>query len=305
MKTHRIPFLLAALIILSCEWFSPDAGMGVLHITTQPQGCDVYLNGELQALKTDCYLEVEKGDDIVLRLLKDDYVDWTDTVEFADEDTLNVDKTFTGQLAVSSNPSGAGIILDGEATSETTPYTFEEVVVGPHSLRLEYEGYASVDTTTEVYYDQSTETSFELSQEFGYIEVKSTPQGAEIWLDGSNTGYKTDHTLENVRSGSHQLKLVLEGYDDWEYEVSVDAGETKTVNAGLVPTERQTVVFEIFTATWCGYCPGAAMGAHDMHDAYPGEVLIIEHHSSTSSSDPVANSQSSSRMNFYPQATGY
>lgn len=58
------------------------------------------------------------------------------------------------------------------------------------------------------------------------------------------------------------------------------------------------VVLEIFTATWCGYCPGAAMGAEDLVEAHPGEVLVVEYHSSPNN-DVFLNSEATARMNFY------
>ncbi len=60
------------------------------------------------------------------------------------------------------------------------------------------------------------------------------------------------------------------------------------------PVERQRVVFEIGTGTWCPFCPGAAMGASDLiengHD-----VAIIKYHSG----DIYANPYSSYRIAYY------
>ncbi|MCK5839908.1 MAG: PKD domain-containing protein, partial [Bacteroidales bacterium] len=63
--------------------------------------------------------------------------------------------------------------------------------------------------------------------------------------------------------------------------------------------ERERVVMEIGTGTWCGYCPGAAVGADDMvengHD-----VAVIENHNG----DSWANTYSNGR-NAYYGITGY
>jgi len=71
-------------------------------------------------------------------------------------------------------------------------------------------------------------------EEFGRIEVKSSPTGADIWLDGEDTGKTTNATLSDVSPGTHTLKLVKTGYEDWEDTVSVNKGETTVVNATLV-----------------------------------------------------------------------
>lgn len=58
--------------------------------------------------------------------------------------------------------------------------------------------------------------------------------------------------------------------------------------------ERENVLLEIVTGTWCPYCPGAAMGADDMiengHD-----VAVIEYHGG----DSYENTYSSSRISYY------
>jgi PKD repeat protein len=60
--------------------------------------------------------------------------------------------------------------------------------------------------------------------------------------------------------------------------------------------ERDMVVLEIFTATWCPYCPGAAMGAEDLV-ANGCDVAVIEYHSSNS--DPFYNTYASYRHGYY------
>ncbi|TES92890.1 MAG: PEGA domain-containing protein, partial [Candidatus Cloacimonadota bacterium] len=46
------------------------------------------------------------------------------------------------------------------------------------------------------------------------IQVNSTPTGAQVFLDGSDTGRTTNTTLTNVSAGSHTVDLVMEGYED-------------------------------------------------------------------------------------------
>ncbi|PLX12983.1 MAG: hypothetical protein C0598_04775 [Marinilabiliales bacterium] len=67
---------------------------------------------------------------------------------------------------------------------------------------------------------------------------------------------------------------------------------TFSVNAQQV--EREMVVLEIATGTWCYYCPGSAMGADEMiengHD-----VAIIEYHNG----DDYTNAEGNYRNNYY------
>ena len=58
--------------------------------------------------------------------------------------------------------------------------------------------------------------------------------------------------------------------------------------------ERDKVIVEVGTGTWCTYCPGAAMGVDDLiEEGWP--VAAIENHND----DPFANVYSNARNSFY------
>lgn len=57
---------------------------------------------------------------------------------------------------------------------------------------------------------------------------------------------------------------------------------------------KKYVLCEFATGTWCTYCPGAAMGAHDLVKN-GNKVAIIKYHSS----DPFSVSEGNTRMSYY------
>ena len=67
----------------------------------------------------------------------------------------------------------------------------------------------------------------------------------------------------------------------------------------LVAVPRNLVVVEVGTGTWCGFCPGAAMGCHDLLQNGHA-VAIIKNHNG----DSYANTYSNARNSFYG-ITGY
>jgi hypothetical protein len=67
----------------------------------------------------------------------------------------------------------------------------------------------------------------------GSISVTSNPAGAKVYLDGTDTGLTTACTINNVSPGTHAVKLVKEGYRDYEQSVTVTAGQTANVSATL------------------------------------------------------------------------
>lgn len=57
---------------------------------------------------------------------------------------------------------------------------------------------------------------------------------------------------------------------------------------------RELVVVEVGTGTWCGYCPGAAMGCHDLLENGHA-VAVVKNHNG----DSYANTYSNARNSYY------
>ena len=74
--------------------------------------------------------------------------------------------------------------------------------------------------------------------EFGEVYVYSSPWHADIYLDGSYTGQRT-HALLYVAVGTHKIKILKEGYKEWETTITVTAKNVgdyaKEVDAILAP----------------------------------------------------------------------
>ncbi len=67
----------------------------------------------------------------------------------------------------------------------------------------------------------------------GSIQVNSSPSGAQIFLDGSDTGQVTNTTLTGIAPGSHEVEVSKEGYVDYKQTVTVTSGQTARIDATL------------------------------------------------------------------------
>ena len=73
----------------------------------------------------------------------------------------------------------------------------------------------------------------------GRISITSTPSGARIFLDGSDTGRVTPYVTPYVSAGSHSIRLTLAGYSYWEQrDIPVSSGQITTVHAPLQRTNQ-------------------------------------------------------------------
>ena len=67
-------------------------------------------------------------------------------------------------------------------------------------------GYADASATVTVGHDQTVPVHFALTEVTGSIRVTSTPDGARIYLDGTETGEVTNATL-TVPAGAHTVRV--------------------------------------------------------------------------------------------------
>jgi hypothetical protein len=75
------------------------------------------------------------------------------------------------------------------------------------------------------------------------------------------------------------------------------SNDSRTERFDTYTTERDVVVLEIGTGTWCTYCPGAALGADELV-TNGHSVAVIENHG-PAGQDPYANTYSVARNSYY------
>jgi eukaryotic-like serine/threonine-protein kinase len=81
-----------------------------------------------------------------------------------------------------------------------------------------------------------------LGLKYGKVFVTSTPQGAQVTVDGrSDPDWVTPRTLEGLAAGTHTLILSKEGFSSAHRTVSVSAGRTQPLNVDLATLNSPTV----------------------------------------------------------------
>ena len=118
-------------------------------------------------------------------------------------------------LVVNSTPTGAKIFLDNTDTGHVTPYTFPDIQAGSHNVYVTLSGYTTPEPQVVPVTGGQTATAdfvlVEVPPEDGQLEVTSTPSGAEIFLNGANTGNVTPYTFTKA-PGDYQVSVTLSGY---------------------------------------------------------------------------------------------
>jgi hypothetical protein len=132
----------------------------------------------------------------------------------------------TGDLDLTSDPSGATVRLDGREVG-TTPLTLERLPIGEHLLELEKDGIYASRRPITIAANTLDRLRVKLDRLKGKLPVFSEPRDARVLLDGKDLG-STPVSLE-VEAGSYTLRLTKEGYRVHEEPLTLPADkETRT-----------------------------------------------------------------------------
>jgi hypothetical protein len=209
---------------------------GSIAVTSTPSGAAIFLDGTDTGLVTPATISDVPVGDHVVTLTLDDYADASAAVPVQSGETATVDLTLTrhtGSLAVTSTPTGAKVFIDSADTGKTTNATVDRIGIGDHVVTLAKDGYRTAEANVTIRYNETATLHMDLIAATGNITVASSPEGASIFLDGTDTGKATNTTLENVPAGEHAVTVKKSGYMDATKTVTVVDRETATVSFAL------------------------------------------------------------------------
>ena len=198
---------------------------GTIDISSEPAGAEVTVNGIVKGVTPLRVTEVPRGRATV-KFRLDGFAEEVRelAINAGDVQTLPIVlKGLPGTLQLTSVPDGARFYVNNEAKGKG-PLSLTGLHPGEYSVRAELEGYGTMTKTVVLDNGQSSSEEFRLSNVMGRIEVRTSPVGAQVFLDGKLCGVtkSKDPSAEfsdileipNVMEGEHTLVLKKEGYAD-------------------------------------------------------------------------------------------
>jgi hypothetical protein len=260
---------------------APGSQQGYFAIYSTPSGADVYFDGKFAGESPVTVTVSTTGAPThTIVVTAPGYNTYTQTYNgnpMAGQ-TITITATLTsnpqtGNIYVTSSPSGATVVLDRQKTA-TTPYTFTNIPVGTHEVALQYPGYETYYTSVNVQSGQTQTVNAFLTPTVttGQLSVSSSPSGAAVYVDGLYKGV-TSTIIGNLAPGSHTVRLSKAGYQDWTGSVSIAAGATTYLNPTLVV--EQVPIYA--TATITSIPTGASVYANGVYvgQTTPGGPLVF------------------------------
>ena len=240
---------------------------GTINVITDPAGAEVTVNGVSQGVAPVEVEQVPKGRAVV-KFHLDGFADEVRelSVNAGDVQTLSVSlRALPGTIHLSSVPAGARFYVNDEPRG-TSPLTLANIKPGSYDVRAELEGYGTISKYISIDNGGSTNVEFRLSNVMGRMEIRTSPPGAMVYLDGKRVGetksadpsaeFSDILPIENVLEGEHTLVVKKEGYADKTSHAKVES--SRTAQGRLRLTRIFTPDVEIVTARTT--CKGVLLG---------------------------------------------
>ena len=131
-----------------------------------------------------------------------------------------------GQLTINSTPEGAAVHLDGRSDpSWVTPFNLPGLTPGQHTVTVARAGYAPETRTIDVASGSKSFLVVQLALLSAMAAVSSEPAGAQIFVDGKDTGRVTPAQVSVEKPGSHTFLVRKQGYLEETSTANLQAGQ--------------------------------------------------------------------------------
>jgi serine/threonine protein kinase len=220
----------------------PAAGKSAIHVVTDVIGASATLFGpagrQLFDCQTPCSFNNLNPTHYSLQVTKDGYSPLQTALELKTgqvlDQKIHLEAVAKG-LLVTSQPPGADIFINGAKQSGQTPTTVP-LGQGQYDLVLRLPGYAPYAGHVVVKDNAQTTIDAQLKEKsqvhVAWAQVHSTPEGAEIFIDGAPSGDITPARVQ-IPTGPHIIALKLKGYQIAKRGVEASEGGTVIVNEVL------------------------------------------------------------------------
>jgi len=145
-----------------------------------------------------------------------------------------------GNLDISTEPTGASILIDG-IDKGTTPKIIPNLTAENHTLLLIYPNYETLKKIVSIKADQTITVNEILAPKTGDIEIYSKPPGATIELEGEYRGV-TPKTLRGILTGDYNLILNVDDYKKHEQSITIIHNDAIKKDIELIPLPAKVTI---------------------------------------------------------------
>ncbi|WP_048149722.1 DUF3344 domain-containing protein [Methanolacinia paynteri] len=192
-------------------------GIGGVYVTSYPDGATVYVNGYNTEMVTPCvFYGLKEGLNTIK--VKKTNIEYSESSKKVWVDSGSVMPVSFDVLPSSGNSADIDSIeYDGyyfTINGHLPEYELPKVVsVGSSNGFITfYEDGKYLSHNIHAYSDKELNDIRPRDYRFGKIFVESDPDGAEIYVDGYDTGYSTPYAIDGLSDGAHYIEVSKPGH---------------------------------------------------------------------------------------------
>ena len=146
-----------------------------------------------------------------------------------------------GSAMVSSEPSGAKLLINGSDTGKKSPASLDKLEVGKtYKIKAEMEGFVSEEKPVYVASEKPTSVHMILAKPTGVLNLISDPAGAAITVNGKLTGQSTPATLERLPINKDiRITFSKPEFEDFEQVLTLASSKPQKISTKLKPIVPQ------------------------------------------------------------------
>jgi len=144
------------------------------------------------------------------------------------------------QIHVTVSPEGSSVRCDGQLRG-VAPATIPGMAPGKHLFEISKKGYRDLRRTVTVKEGQKLALEFQLEPLHGLLLVHSTPQGADVTIDGASKG-NTPVLITDIPLGTYRMHVAKPGYLAKELELRVARRRPEKIDVVLTSNSATLVL---------------------------------------------------------------
>ncbi|MBO8183446.1 MAG: PEGA domain-containing protein [Archaeoglobus sp.] len=211
-----------------------EALFGFLNVYSNVQGASVYIDGSYVGKTPLKEYKISTGSHrIEVRPDNQDYNPYSETVVIEPTKTHTINARLTLKevtLSVGSTPTGADVYVNNQY-SGTTPLTLK-LTPGTYSVKITKDDYEPYVETVTLNPGESKSINIQLKALFGFLNIYSNVQGADVYIDGVKVGI-TPLKAYKLSVGDHKIEIRKEGYETFSQSLVIEPTKTHTINTRL------------------------------------------------------------------------
>jgi hypothetical protein len=222
--------------------FGAAVGNGSLRVIASEPDAQIFVDGEDKGRSPATVASIKPGDHIV-EARKTKFKAVQQTIHVAANENaivqLKLDVAAPDRpraaLKVLSTVPNAEVFVDGSSLGRA-PVDRNDLDPGKHYVVVHRDGYTDFKREVVLVENQPVALVADLSAT-GSVRVLSTPEGAEVRVDGELIG-RTPVSRDQIPSGDHIVEFRLKGYFDHKETMKIEGGREKvfSVDLKVIPT---------------------------------------------------------------------